>query len=67
MLPATTTIATEPTPVNTPDLVVPLVVSLVYRRDPGVVGCTGNYRRANEGMVAAGASTTTVRIAVPGN
>ena len=44
----------------------PLVVSLVYRPDPGVVGCTVNYRRANEGTVAAGESTTTVQLSSPG-
>lgn len=49
-----------------PDLVVPLVVSLVYRPDPGVVGCTVSYRRANEGTVAAGASTTSVQLESPG-
>ena len=49
-----------------PDLVVPLVVSLVYRPDPGVVGCTVSYRRANDGTVAAGASTTSVQLESPG-
>ena len=43
---------------------VPLVVSLVYRDDP--LGCTVNYRRGNEGTVAAGASTTSVELASPG-
>jgi hypothetical protein len=53
-----------PTPVPKPDLVVPLVVALVYRDDP--LGCTVNYRRGNEGTVAAGASTTSVELASPG-
>jgi subtilase family serine protease len=41
-------------------------VSLVYRPDPGVVGCTVSYRRGNEGTIAAGESTTTVQLASPG-
>jgi CARDB len=58
-----------PPPISTPtvpkpDLVVPLVVSLVYRDDP--LGCTVNYRRGNEGTVAAGPSTTSVQLASPG-
>jgi subtilase family serine protease len=53
-----------PTPVPKPDLVVPLVVARVYRDDP--LGCTVNYRRGNEGTVAAGASTTSVELASPG-
>ncbi len=53
-----------PAPIPKPDLVVPLVVSLDYREEP--LGCTVNYQRGNEGTVAAGASTTSVQLASPG-
>jgi hypothetical protein len=57
----------NPTPVPIPgpkaDLVVPLVVSLVYR--PEIPSCTVSYRRGNNGTVAAGESTTTVQLESP--
>jgi hypothetical protein len=53
-----------PTPVPKADLVVPLVVSLVYRPEP--FGCTVNYRRGNVGTVASGASITSVQLSSPG-
>ncbi len=46
------------------DLIVPLIVSLVYRPESGG-SCTVNYRRANVGTVAAGASTTRVQLESP--
>ena len=47
------------------DLVVPLIVSLSYSPPPQFT-CTVRYRRANVGTVAAGASTTSIQLASPG-